>query len=167
MKCPFCNSNDSRVIDTREVTDGIRRRRECNACKQRFTTYERVASINLLIVKRDGRREEFDRDKLIKSMRIACSKRPISAEDMEHAAREIETTLYSMGKSELQSLVVGQLVMYQLQNIDDVAYVRYASVYRRFQDVSNMAEEIEQLQERKRREKATKNQMPLPLDDEE
>ena len=166
MKCPFCNSNDSRVIDTREVTDGIRRRRECNACKQRFTTYERVASINLLIVKRDGRREEFDRDKLIKSMRIASSKRPVSAEQMENAAREIEITLYSMGKSELQSLVVGQLVMHQLQSIDDVAYVRYASVYRRFHDVSNMAEEIQQLLERKRREEATKNQIPLPLDEE-
>jgi len=165
MNCPYCNSNDSRVVDTREVTDGIRRRRECNACKQRFTTYERVASINLLIVKRDGRREEFDRDKLTKSMRIASSKRPVSADQMEHAAREIEITLYSMGKSELQSLVVGQLVMHQLQNIDDVAYVRYASVYRRFQDVSNMAEEIEQLIERKRREMAAKNQIPLPLDE--
>lgn len=165
MNCPYCNSNNSRVVDTREVTDGIRRRRECISCKQRFTTYERVANINLLIVKRDGRREEFDRDKLIKSMRIASSKRPVSAEQMENAAREIEITLYSMGKSELQSLVVGQLVMRQLQNIDDVAYVRYASVYQRFQDVSKMAEEIQQLTERKRREETAKNQIPLPLDE--
>ncbi len=164
MKCPYCNSNNSRVIDTREVPDGIRRRRECNDCRQRFTTYERVAGINLLIVKRDGRREEFDRDKLIKSMRIACSKRAVSAEQLERAAREVETDLYTMGKGEIQSLAVGQLVMAQLQKIDDVAYVRYASVYRRFQDVSNMAEEIEHLLERKRREEAQKNQIPLPLD---
>ncbi len=165
MKCPYCNSSDSRVIDTREVPDGIRRRRECGNCRQRFTTYERVAGINLLIVKRDGRREEFDRDKLIKSMRIACSKRPVSAEKLDGAAREIEAELYALGKGELQSLAVGKLVMNHLRQIDEVAYVRYASVYRRFEDVSNIAEEIEHLLERKRREETRKNQIPLPLDD--
>lgn len=165
MKCPFCSSHDSRVIDTREVPDGIRRRRECNDCRQRFTTYERVAGINLLIVKRDGRREEFDRDKLVKSMRISCSKRAVSAEQIEHAAREIEADVYSLGKGEIPSLEVGRFVMRQLQNIDDVAFVRYASVYRRFQDVTNMADEIEQLLDRKRREEAQKNQIPLPLGD--
>jgi transcriptional repressor NrdR len=152
------------VIDTREVPDGIRRRRECSHCRQRFTTYERVASINLLIVKRDGRREEFDRDKLLKSMRISCSKRVVSSEQLERAAHQIETDLYSMGKGEIKSLVVGRLVMDHLQKIDDVAYVRYASVYRRFQDVTNMAEEIQQLLERKRREEEQKNQLPLPLE---
>ncbi len=166
MKCPYCHSNNSRVIDTREVPDGIRRRRECNDCHQRFTTYERVAGINLLIVKRDSRREEFDRDKLIKSMRIACSKRPVSAEKLENAARDIEAELYTMGKGEIQSLAVGRLVMQHLQKIDEVAYVRYASVYRRFEDVSNIAEEIEHLMEQKRREEAQKNQIPLPLDKE-
>lgn len=166
MNCPYCHSNNSRVIDTREVPDGIRRRRECNDCRQRFTTYERVAGINLLIVKRDGRREEFEREKLIKSMRIACSKRPVSADQLENAAREIETELYSMGRGEIQSLAVGKLVMAHLQKIDEVAYVRYASVYRRFEDVSNIAEEIEHLLERKRREEAQKNQIPLPLDKE-
>jgi len=166
MKCPYCHSNNSRVIDTREVPDGIRRRRECNDCHQRFTTYERVAGINLLIVKRDGRREEFSRDKLIKSMRIACSKRPVSAEKLENAARDIEADLYTMGKGEIQSLAVGRLVMQHLQKIDEVAYVRYASVYRRFEDVSNIAEEIEHLMEQKRREEAQKNQIPLPLDEE-
>ncbi len=166
MKCPYCHSNNSRVIDTREVPDGIRRRRECNDCHQRFTTYERVAGINLLIVKRDGRREEFSRDKLIKSMRIACSKRPVSAEKLEIAARDIEANLYTMGKGEIQSLAVGRLVMQHLQKIDEVAYVRYASVYRRFEDVSNIAEEIEHLMEQKRREEAQKNQIPLPLDEE-
>lgn len=164
MKCPYCNSNDSRVIDTREVPDGIRRRRECNNCHQRFTTYERIAGINLLIVKRDGRREEFDRNKLIKSMRISCSKRPVSAEKLEEAAREIETDLYTMGKGEVQSLTVGKLVMQHLQEIDEVAYVRYASVYRRFEDLSNITEEIEHLLQKKRREEAQKNQIPLPLE---
>lgn len=166
MKCPFCGSHDSRVIDTREVPDGIRRRRECNDCHQRFTTYERVAGVSLLIVKRDGRREEYDRDKLIRSMRVSCSKRAVSAEQLEHAAQEIEADIYSMGRGEIQSLLLGRLVMNQLQDIDDVAYVRYASVYRRFQDVTNMAEEITQLLDRKRREEAQKNQLPLPLADE-
>ncbi len=163
MNCPFCNSSESRVIDTRDVPDGVRRRRECSNCHQRFTTYERIATINLLIVKRDGRREEFDRDKLLKSMRIACSKRAVSAEQLEQAARDIEAALYAMGKAEIKSLLVGRLVMDHLQEIDDVAYVRYASVYRRFQDVTNMAEEIQQLLERKRREEEQKNQIPLPL----
>jgi len=163
MKCPYCSSSESRVIDTRDVPDGVRRRRECSDCHQRFTTYERIATINLLIVKRDGRREEFDRDKLLKSMRVACSKRAVSAEQLEQAARDIEAALYAMGKAEIKSLLVGRLVMDHLQEIDDVAYVRYASVYRRFQDVTNMAEEIQQLLERKRREEEQKNQIPLPL----
>lgn len=166
MKCPYCKERDSRVIDTREVPEGIRRRRECNACEQRFTTYERVAGISLLIVKRDGRREEFDRHKLFKSLLIACSKRPIPTSKIEKAVHEVETDLYARAKGEIQSLEVGRLVMDQLQRIDDVAYVRYASVYRRFQDVDTMAEEIKHLLERKRREEEQKNQLPLPLQDE-
>jgi transcriptional repressor NrdR len=166
MKCPYCNasSNHIRVIDTREVSDGIRRRRECDQCKQRFTTYERVASINLLVVKRDNRREEFDKEKLVKSMRISCSKRPVSSSAIEEAAREVESKLYALGKSEIPSLRIGRMVMDQLRDLDDVAYVRYASVYRRFQDVDSMAEEIKQLIEHKRREEILKNQMPLPMD---
>lgn len=168
MKCPYCSasSNHIRVIDTREVTDGIRRRRECDQCKQRFTTYERVASMNLLVVKRDGRREEFDREKLVKSMRTSCSKRAISAASIEAAAREIESALYAMNKSEVDYLQVGEMVMNQLRDIDDVAYVRFASVYRRFEDVTSMADEIQQLVERKRREQELKNQIPLPMADE-
>jgi len=166
MKCPFCggSSNYIRVIDTREVTDGIRRRRECDNCHQRFTTYERIASMNLLVIKRDGRREEFDKEKLVKSMRVSCSKRPVSSAAIEDAAREIEASLYAMGKSEVSHKQIGELVMDQLQDIDDVAYVRYASVYRRFRDVTSMAEEIEQLQARKRREEELKNQIPLPIE---
>ena len=165
MKCPFCGatSNHIRVIDTREVADGIRRRRECDQCEQRFTTYERIASINLLVVKRDGRREEFDREKLVRSMRIACSKRPVSSAAIEAAAQEIEATLYALGKSEVDWVKVGELVMDHLQDIDDVAYVRFASVYRRFRDVDSIAEEIQQLRARKRREEELKNQLQLPI----
>lgn len=168
MKCPFCGASSShiRVIDTREVINGIRRRRECEQCKQRFTTYERIASMNLLVVKRDNRREEFDKEKLVKSMRIACSKRPVSSAAIEEAAQDIESSLYALGKSEVDSLKVGEMVMDHLQDIDDVAYVRYASVYRRFRDVDSMAAEIEQLRERKRREEELKHQFMLPIDEE-
>lgn len=166
MKCPFCNGNDTRVVDTREVADGIRRRRECQECGQRFTTYERVAALNLLVVKRDGRREEFDLDKMLKSMRAACSKRPVPQRDLQEAAREIEAELYALGRGEVDSLRIGELVMDRLRHIDDVAYVRFASVYRRFQDVGAMVDEITALQERKRREEELKRQMPLPLESE-
>lgn len=163
MKCPFCEANHARVIDTREVTDGIRRRRECQSCHQRFTTYERIATVNLLVVKRDKSRRSFDRDKLLKSMQSACSKRPVSADVLEDAARDIEAELYAMGRSEVDSLKIGEMVMERLRKIDDVAYVRFASVYRRFADVERMAEEIDALRERKRREEELKNQMELPL----
>jgi transcriptional repressor NrdR len=168
MKCPFCGAASShiRVIDTREVTDGIRRRRECEQCKQRFTTYERIASLNLLVIKRDNRREEFDKEKLVKSMRISCSKRPVSSAAIEEAAREIEAKLYALGKSEVDSLRIGEMVMDQLQDIDEVAYVRFASVYRRFRDVDSMAEEIQLLLARKRREEELRNQIPLPIGEE-
>lgn len=167
MKCPFCGASSAhiRVIDTREVTDGIRRRRECDQCSQRFTTYERIAAMNLLVIKRDGRREEFNKEKLVKSMRTACSKRPVSSAAIEDAAREIEATLYAMGKSEVSHQQIGELVMQHLQDIDDVAYVRFASVYRRFRDVHSMAEEIQQLQARKRREEELRNQIPLPIEE--
>jgi len=168
MKCPFCGAPSSQimVIDTREVTDGIRRRRKCKTCNQRFTTYERVASMNLLVVKQDGRREEFDKDKLVKSMRIACTKRAVSSATIEAAAQEIESGLYALGKSEVDSKRVGEMVMDQLRDIDDVAYVRFASVYRSFQDVDSMAEEIQYLQARKQREQELKNQIPLPIGEE-
>jgi len=163
MRCPFCGANNARVIDTREVSDGIRRRRECLNCHQRFTTYERIATVNLLVVKRDLSRQSFDRDKLLRGMQAASSKRPVSADALEEAAREIEAELYAMGRSEVDSLTIGELVMERLRRIDDVAYVRFASVYRRFADVESMAEEIDALRERKRRERERENQMELPL----
>ena len=163
MKCPFCEASNARVIDTREVRDGIRRRRECQECRQRFTTYERIARVNLLVVKRDESRQGFDREKLLISMQAACSKRPVPAEVLEDAVREIEAELYAMGRSEIDYLTVGELVMDRLHQIDDVAYVRFASVYRRFADVDHMSEEIDALRERKRREEELKNQLQLPL----
>jgi transcriptional repressor NrdR len=119
--------------------------------------------MNLLVVKQDGRREEFDREKLVKSMRTACTKRAVSSATIEQAAQKIESNLYAMGKLEIESKKIGEMVMEQLRNIDDVAYVRFASVYRSFQDVDSMAEEIKHLIERKRREEELKNQIPLPL----
>jgi transcriptional repressor NrdR len=165
MKCPFCEASNARVIDTREVSDGIRRRRECQECRQRFTTYERIARVNLLVVKRDQSRQSFDRDKLLESMQAACSKRPVSADALEDAAREIEAELYAMGRSEVDSLTVGELVMDRLRQIDDVAYLRFAAVYRRFTDVERMVEEIDALRELKRREEELKKQLQLPLQD--
>lgn len=163
MKCPYCVQGHSRVIDTREVGDGIRRRRECMECGQRFTTYERIASINLVVVKRDGRREDFDREKLLNGIRTACHKRPIPTETLEQVAAEIEAKLYRLGKAEIPSEVIGELVMERLRDLDDVAYVRFASVYRHFHDVDSLAAEIEALKRRKQREEEMKRQLRLAL----
>lgn len=163
MKCPYCVQGHSKVIDTREVGDAIRRRRECLECGQRFTTYERVASINLVVVKRDGRREDFDREKLLKGIRTACHKRPIPEETLEQVATEIESKLYRLGKAEIPSEVIGELVMERLRDLDDVAYVRFASVYRHFHDVDSLAAEIEALKQRRQREEEMKRQLRLAL----
>ncbi len=151
MKCPYCGERDSRVVDTREAGDGIRRRRECKICEQRFTTYERVHSAPVMVVKGDGRREPFDREKLLRGARIACAKRPVPVEDIERLADEVEAHIRSLGKSEVSSQVVGEQVIARLRQLDDVAYVRFASVYRRFADVESLAQEIETLLERRAR----------------
>lgn len=148
MKCPYCGARDSRVVDTREASDGIRRRRECKVCEQRFTTYERVHSAPVMVVKNDNRRELFDREKLLRGVRTACAKRPIPVEDIERLADEVESYIRSLGKSEVSSQIVGEQVMARLQRLDGVAYVRFASVYRRFADVESLAEEIESLSKR-------------------
>jgi transcriptional repressor NrdR len=163
MNCPFCLKGSSKVIDTREVGDGIRRRRECLRCRQRFTTYERLATVNLLVVKRDGRREEFDREKLAGGIHKACAKRPVSAEAVDQLAHEVEAELYRLGKAEVRSEVIGELIIERLRRLDDVAYVRFASVYRDFRDVDSWAEEIAALKERKQREEVLKRQMRLAI----
>lgn len=143
MKCPFCGSDESRVVDSRDVGDGIRRRRECQSCLQRFTTYERVAKSNLLVEKRDGRRELFDRQKLFEGIRVACAKRPVSSEDIERIVTRIESNLYGLGRSEVPSRVVGEMVMQELRQLDGVAYVRFASVYRSFADLEALKKEVD------------------------
>jgi len=145
MRCPFCADNDSRVLDTREVGDGIRRRRECQACGQRFTTYERVAKVNLQVVKRDGRRESFDRQKLLDGIMRACAKRPISTDQIEEMVIEIETALYGLGKAEVSSNTIGEMVIVRLRELDDVAYVRFASVYRSFANLKALRREIDEI----------------------
>ena len=161
MKCPYCSHPDSKVIDTREVSTSIRRRRECEKCKQRFTTYERVAPIHLMVIKKDGRREEFNRDKLFRGIQLACVKRPVLTEQIEQVVAAVETELFSIGHAEVTSEQVGQKVMDKLRELDDVAYVRFASVYRKFADVDSMAEEIKAIKERKQREEEQKHNRSL------
>jgi len=153
MKCPYCGASESRVIDTREVGDSIRRRRECQVCKQRFTTYERVAKVTLLVVKRDGRREPFDRQKIFEGIRKACAKRPISTEQIEQMVSDIETKLYALGKSEIPSQDIGEMVIEKLRDLDAVAYVRFASVYRPFQDLEALKREVDEMLERRNAQK--------------
>ena len=149
MNCPFCNHNDSKVIDSRDSGDGIRRRRECTQCGLRFTTYERVQSRALLVIKRDGRREEFNRDKLWTSLTKACAKRPLPVGSVEKALQEIEAVLSELGKPEVNSKVIGEMVMERLKSLDRVAYIRFASVYRDFRDIETFKEEIDALLEPK------------------
>lgn len=163
MKCAYCEGT-AHVVDTRETGGVIRRRRECDACKRRFTTYERIALASLQVVKSDGRREDFDREKLLRGLRIACVKRPVSADTLDRITNEIESSLQQSGKSEIPSKQVGEIVMDRLRTLDDVAYVRFASVYRRFTDLVVLAEEIERLRDRKEREEERKKQLSLDLE---
>ncbi|HIP97433.1 MAG TPA: transcriptional repressor NrdR [Anaerolineae bacterium] len=149
MKCPHCGGRNSRVIDTREAGDGIRRRRECKDCNQRFTTYERVALFSPMIVKRDGRREPFDRDKLMRGIQKACAKRPIAVEDLERLVSQVEHRVHSLGKAEVDSRVVGDMVMEGLRELDDVAYILFASVYIPLADLESMKQEVDRLMERR------------------
>ncbi|MCX8517383.1 MAG: transcriptional regulator NrdR [Rhodoferax sp.] len=137
MKCPFCSNQDTQVVETRVSEDGafIRRRRQCGACEKRFTTYERPDVTFPLIVKKDGRRIEFERDKLLASMNLALRKRPVRTEQVDSAIERIEEMLLHLGLREVQSTHIGELVMRELKKLDKVAYVRFASVYRRFEDI--------------------------------
>ena len=147
MKCPFCGYEESKVIDSRPTDEGekIRRRRECIKCTKRFTTYEIIENVPILVVKKDKNREVFDRSKLIKGMLTACEKRPVSIETIERAVSEIETTLQNSLDREVTSVHIGELVMEGLKDVDEVAYVRYASVHRQFKDINTLLNEIEEL----------------------
>ena len=152
MKCPYCNAEDTKVIDSRPCEGGaIRRRRQCIVCDRRFTTYERVEAIPLMVVKKDGVREEFDRTKIEKGMLLACHKRPVSADTILRLADEIENELTAGDEREIPSTVIGEKVMEKLKATDDVAYVRFASVYREFKDVKTFVKEIEKMDQNKKK----------------
>jgi transcriptional repressor NrdR len=149
MKCPFCGNPDTKVIDSRPTEEGqaIRRRRECESCEKRFTTYETVEEIPIMVVKKDGSREAFDRNKLMTGIIKACEKRPVPIADIEKIVSEIESGLNNLMKKEMDSAIIGEFVMEHLKDIDDVAYVRFASVYRQFTDAESFRNEIEKLLE--------------------
>jgi transcriptional repressor NrdR len=144
MKCPFCNAVDDRVVDSRETRDGtvIRRRRECQRCSRRFTSYERIDEIPFMVVKKDGRRESFERGKLLNGLLKACEKRPVPARRLEEIVDEVETLIQDSPDRELDTQRIGELVMQRLREIDKVAFVRFASVYRQFEDVNEFMEEL-------------------------
>jgi transcriptional repressor NrdR len=163
MQCPYCANEQNKVIDTRESDETIRRRRQCLNCNKRFTTYERIAQTGLMVIKQDSRREAFDRQKLMTGVVKACAKRPIPMEAIEGLVDEIELELHSLGKSEIDSQRIGQFVMERLRVLDDVAYVRFASVYRRFADLDSLATEIQRLKEKKQREAEERLQVKMAL----
>ena len=149
MKCPYCNSNESSVVDSRDTEENtVRRRRECEKCKKRFTSYERIELLDLDVVKKDGTREPFDREKVKKGILKACEKRPVSREDIERAVEEIDATTRKKETTEIPSKEIGKLVMKKLQKLDKVAYIRFASVYKAFADVEEFQDEIKKLLEK-------------------
>ena len=147
MKCPYCENEDSKVIDSRHTEDGkaIRRRRECEECGRRFTTYEKVEEMILMVIKKDGSRQAFDRNKLLNGIIRACEKRPVSIADREKIVDDVERGLNNKMEKEIDSNFIGELVMERLKDLDEVAYVRFASVYRQFTDVNTFVQEVERL----------------------
>jgi len=148
MRCPYCGFSDTKVTDSRDTDEGIRRRRECLSCGQRFTTNERLAIGSLLVAKKDGRREEFSRDKLLAGLRRACEKRPLPAGAVEAVADAVESNLRQRGTPEVPSEEIGEMVMGHLRELDHIAYIRFASVYRAFADLEDLQQELEALSSR-------------------
>ncbi|MCI0433117.1 MAG: transcriptional regulator NrdR [Gemmatimonadetes bacterium] len=167
MRCPFCSGMDNRVVDSRVSREGraVRRRRECVSCKRRFTTYEYVEERPIMVVKRDGSTEVYDRRKVFQSVARACAKRPISTQEIDDIVDAIEDGIARRSDDEVESLVIGELVMAQLKAKDHVAYVRFASVYRNFQDLEEFYEELRDLSARRMRAAQRKGQVELPLSD--
>ncbi len=151
MKCPYCNKENTRVIDSRPAEDGlsIRRRRECDECGKRFTTYEKIETIPLVVIKKDNTREPYDREKITSGVFRSCHKRPISVAQINELVDEIETAIYNREEKEIPSTVIGEMVMDKLRGLDPVAYVRFASVYREFKDVSTFMDELKKILETK------------------
>ncbi len=153
MHCPFCHYEESKVIDTRSTEEGsaIRRRRECISCKNRFTTYEKIEEIPLIVVKKDGTRESFNRNKVLNGLIRACEKRPVSIDQMEYIVDQIETYLNNSMEKEVASQLIGEMIMNSLKELDEVAYVRFASVYRQFKDINTFIDELTKLLAEKQR----------------
>ncbi|MDE2860575.1 MAG: transcriptional regulator NrdR [Chloroflexota bacterium] len=159
MRCPYCNHPDSRVIDSRDAPEGVRRRRECTMCGLRFTTYERIQTTALMVAKRDGRREEYNRDKLTRSVQMACVKRPLPTGAIDKLVDDIESQLQALGRAEIPSVAIGEMVIERLRALDPVAYIRFASVYRDFADVERFRDAVEALESAKQ---ALENGDPSP-----
>jgi transcriptional repressor NrdR len=145
MKCPHCAFEDSKVLDSRDIDDGVRRRRQCLSCDSRFTTYERIQKSSLYVVKKDKRREIFDKGKLLNGIRKAFEKRPIAANVIDKVADDIENELYKQGRQEVSSTVIGDMVMAHLKKLDYIAYIRFASIYREFADITRLKQEVDNL----------------------
>lgn len=149
MKCPFCGKDEDKVLESRTISDGeaIRRRRECLGCGERFTSYERIETAPVMVIKKDGRREPFSHEKIENGLRRAVEKRPVSIDSIEQLVNDVEKTLNDRMKKEVRSLEIGELIMERLQKLDQVAYVRFASVYRQFKDVKEFVKEVEDISE--------------------
>jgi transcriptional repressor NrdR len=149
MRCPFCQHGDTDVLDTRKLNEGelIRRRRKCRACGRRFTTYERIESVSLTVVKKDGEREPYDREKIMRGVRTACYRRSISAPQIEQLVNDVESAIMATEDQEVSSKAIGDQVMRRLRDLDDVAYIRFASVYRSFADIGKLREAVDELLE--------------------
>lgn len=147
MKCPYCSYHDSRVVDSRPTEDGesIRRRRECSSCGKRFTTYEKIEEIPVRVIKKDGNRQAYDRNKVLRGIVRSCEKRPVTSEQIEEIIEDIEKVIYNSSNREITSQEIGELVMARLKKIDEVSYVRFASVYRQFKDLNSFMEELKKI----------------------
>jgi len=166
MNCPYCGYHDSKVIDSRDVNDSIRRRRQCLSCNSRFTTYERLQPASLFVIKKDERREEFNRTKLLTGIRKACEKRPLPAGAVDKLADDIEAELYHLGKAEIPSTFIGDMVMEKLKKLDYIAYIRFASVYRDFADITTLKQEVDTLVGSEFSAPLPTSQLPLLPDEE-
>jgi len=166
MNCAFCGHHDTKVVDSRDVNDGVRRRRQCLSCGSRFTTYERLQPTGLFVIKKDQRREEFNKDKLLTGIRKACEKRPLPTGTVDKLADDIEAELYHRGKAEIPSAVIGDMVMERLKSLDYIAYIRFASVYRDFTDITVLKREIDTLVGGETKAFQPTSQLPLLPDEE-
>ncbi len=165
LPCPRCGHPETRVLSLQLVQASLRRQRECVSCGYHFATSERIERAGLVVIKRDGRREEYSREKLVRGVRLACAKRPVSEDQIEAVVDAVEQEIFGLGQAEVPSRRIGEAVVRRLRELDEVAYVRFASVYRQFRDIDSLLDEIAELKEWKRRVQETQHQLPLALGD--